>query len=66
MILCPADLGYAAITTVNLSVQSYRKGNAYVFDKNSGKVSQVDETWTQRPDSWFRALTPRECFQGSA
>src|SRR5271155_5450624 len=24
--LCPADLGYAAITTVNMGVQSYRDG----------------------------------------
>ena len=36
--LCPADLGYAAITTVNLGVQSYREGKAYYFDKETGEV----------------------------
>ncbi len=36
--LCPADLGYAAITTVNLGVQSYREGKAFYFDKETGEV----------------------------
>ena len=36
--LCPADLGYAAITTVNLGVMSYREGKAYYFDKETGQV----------------------------
>ena len=36
--LCPADLGYAAITTVNLGVQSYREGKAFYFNKENGKV----------------------------
>jgi hypothetical protein len=44
--LCPAETGYAAITTVNLGVQSYREGKAYYFDKATGKVSQADETWS--------------------
>ena len=35
--LCPADLGYAAIATVNLGVQSYREGKAYYFDKEHGQ-----------------------------
>ncbi|WP_165233089.1 Gfo/Idh/MocA family protein [Aquisphaera insulae] len=43
--LCPADLGYAAITTVNLGVQSYREGKAYYFDKDSGAVSPADTSW---------------------
>ena len=46
--LCPAETGYAAITTVNLGVQSYREGKALFFDKASGKVSQADETWAAR------------------
>ncbi len=54
MILCPADLGYAAITTVNLGVQSYREGKAYFFDKDSGKVSQADETWAQKWEKMSR------------
>lgn len=45
---CPAELGYAAIATVNLGVQSYREGKAYYFDKATGKVSQADETWSQK------------------
>ncbi|QEH33315.1 Inositol 2-dehydrogenase [Aquisphaera giovannonii] len=43
--LCPADLGYAAITTVNLGVQSYREGKAYFFDKETGAVSPADTSW---------------------
>ena len=31
--LCPADLGYAAITTVNLGVQSYREGKALLLQQ---------------------------------
>jgi predicted dehydrogenase len=46
--LCPADLGYAAITTVNLGVQSYREGKAFFFDKKTGKVSQADESWAAK------------------
>ena len=38
--LCPAELGYAAIATVNLGVQSYREGKAYYFDKETGEVSR--------------------------
>ena len=46
--LCPAETGYAAIVTVNLGVQSYREGKAFYFDKETGKVSQADETWSQK------------------
>jgi predicted dehydrogenase len=46
--LCPAETGYAAITTVNLGVQSYREGKAFFFDKQTGKVSQADESWAKR------------------
>ena len=46
--LCPADLGYAAITTVNLGVQSYREGKAYYFDKATGEVCDADSAWAAR------------------
>jgi predicted dehydrogenase len=46
--LCPADLGYAAITTVNLGVLSYRDGKAYYFDKETGKSSHADRAWAAR------------------
>jgi predicted dehydrogenase len=46
--LCPAELGYAAITTVNLGVQSYREGKAYYFEKGTSEV-------TRRP-LWSDAL----------
>lgn len=46
--LCPADLGYAAIATVNLGVDSYRKGKAYFFDKENGEVSEADESWAKK------------------
>ncbi len=43
--LCTADLGYAAIATVNLGVQSYREGKAYYFDPKTAKASSADESW---------------------
>jgi predicted dehydrogenase len=46
--LCPADLGYAAITTVNLGVQSYREGKAFYFDKETGKPCEADGAWAAR------------------
>ena len=46
--LCPADLGYAAITTVNLGVQSYREGKAYYFDKEKGVPTNADSAWSTR------------------
>jgi predicted dehydrogenase len=46
--LCPADTGYAAIATVNLGVQSYREGKALYFDKETGKVSEADESWAKK------------------
>ena len=49
--LCPAETGYAAIATVNLGVQSYREGKAYYFDKETGKVSDADESWSAKWES---------------
>ena len=46
--LCPAELGYAAIATVNLGVQSYREGKAYYFDRGTGQVSHADRAWSAR------------------
>src|SRR5581483_6842144 len=46
--LCPASLGYAAITTVNMGVQSYREGQALYFDKATGKVTEADDTWAKK------------------
>jgi predicted dehydrogenase len=46
--LCPADLGYAAITTVNLGVQSYREGKAYYFEKETGEILDADRAWAAR------------------
>ena len=43
--LCPADLGYAAIATVNLGVQSYREGKALFFNKENGQVVEADSSW---------------------
>jgi len=46
--LCPAETGYAAIATVNLGVDSYRYGKAYYFDKETGKVSEADDSWAKK------------------
>jgi hypothetical protein len=46
--LCPADLGYAAITTVNLGVRSYREGKAFYFDKSTGETCEADSAWSAR------------------
>jgi predicted dehydrogenase len=46
--LCPADLGYAAIATVNLGVRSYREGKAYYFDKATGESEDADTAWSAR------------------
>jgi predicted dehydrogenase len=46
--LCPADLGYAAIATVNLGVQSYREGKGFYFDKETGQVSAADASWGKK------------------
>ncbi len=46
--LCPAELGYAAITTVNMGVKSYREGKALFFDKATGEVSEADPSWAAR------------------
>jgi hypothetical protein len=54
--LCPAETGYAAIVTVNLGVQSYREGKAYFFDRETGKVSQADESWARK---WERRSKER-------
>jgi predicted dehydrogenase len=46
--LCPAELGYAAIATVNLGVQSYREGKALFFDGKSGDVREADTSWAKK------------------
>jgi predicted dehydrogenase len=46
--LCPAELGYAAITTVNMGVQSYREGKALYFNKDNGQVVEADSSWPAR------------------
>ena len=46
--LCPASLGFAAIATVNMGVQSYREGKALFFDDKSGKVSEADDSWAKK------------------
>ncbi len=46
--LCPADLGYAAIATVNLGVDSYRNGKAYFFDGETGKATEADTSWAKK------------------
>jgi predicted dehydrogenase len=46
--LCPAELGYAAITTVNMGVQSYREGKALYFDKETGQVAEADGSWARK------------------
>ena len=46
--LCPADLGYAAIATVNMGVQSYREGKALFFDKDTGAITEADKSWAAR------------------
>jgi predicted dehydrogenase len=46
--LCTADLGYAAITTVNLGVDSYRYGKAYYFDKATHTISEADSAWAAK------------------
>jgi hypothetical protein len=46
--LCPAELGYAAIATVNMGFKSYREGKAFYFDKETGKVAEADSSWAAR------------------
>jgi hypothetical protein len=46
--LCPAELGYAAIATVNLGVDSYRQGKAYYFDQATGESAPADSAWSKR------------------
>jgi predicted dehydrogenase len=46
--LCPPETGYAAITTVNLGVDSYRHGKGYFFDRTTGKVSDADDSWAAK------------------
>ena len=46
--LCPAELGYAAIATVNLGVRSYREGKALYMNKEDGSVSEADSAWAAR------------------
>ena len=46
--LCTADLGYAAIVTVNLGVDSYRYGKALYFDKATHAISEADGAWAAK------------------
>ena len=34
--------------TVNLGVDSYRHGKGYFFDKDTGKVTDADESWAKK------------------
>ena len=45
--LCPAELGCAAISTVNLGVDSYRNGRAYYLDGGTGKITEADTAWAK-------------------
>jgi len=45
---CPPELGYAAITTVNMGVQSYREGKALYFNKETGQVVPADSSWAAK------------------
>jgi predicted dehydrogenase len=46
--LCPASLGYAAIATVNLGVDSYRNGKAYFLNRDTGAITEADGSWAAR------------------
>jgi hypothetical protein len=52
--LCPAETGYAAITTVNMGVQSYREGKALFFDRGTGRVSEADRSWATKWETMSR------------
>ena len=41
-------LGAAAITTVVLGAQSYRKGKVYFFDEDELKVHEADDSWSKK------------------
>jgi predicted dehydrogenase len=45
---CPPELGYAAIATVNMGVQSYREGKALYFNKDNGQVTEADGSWAAK------------------
>jgi predicted dehydrogenase len=47
--LCPPELGAAAFTTVNMGVQSYRKGKVLFWDKEQRKPIDADSSWA---DKW--------------
>ena len=46
--LCPAETGYAAIATVNMGVAVVPRGQGLYFDKETGKVSEADESWAKK------------------
>ncbi len=46
--LCPPELGAAAFTTVNMGVQSYRKGVVLFWDKEHRKAVPADSSWADR------------------
>jgi hypothetical protein len=42
------ELGAAAFTTVNLGVQSYRRGQVLFWNKEHRQASQADASWASR------------------
>src|SRR4029079_6174512 len=46
--LCPADLGYAAIATVNMGVQSYREGKALFFNNENRELCEAHSLWAAK------------------
>ena len=46
--LCPAEIGCAAIATVNMGVRSCREGKALCFDQETGTASEADASWANR------------------
>jgi predicted dehydrogenase len=47
--LSTPELGAAAFTTVNMGVQSYRKGQVLFWDKSARKTTLADSSWA---DQW--------------
>ena len=51
----PPDLGAAAIAVVNLAVRSYREGQVFYVDPESGLVSSGDSSWAAHWESMSRS-----------
>ncbi len=62
--LCPAVDGYAAITTVNLGVRSYREGKAFYFDPETGQISEADSSWSKNWEKMSQARALPRHIQG--